>query len=164
MPTFTRPLYDLTCQVCKAEFKGTKKAQKYCSNKCSCRAKVARNPERYAKLKYDHYTKDREAYHQRNNRWRKAHPECRAKSDHAYRARKRNNPHNQCTKAWYAIFTGPLVAKVCVYCGKRCDRGEWHVDHYVPISKGGPDAPWNLRISCKECNMSKSNKLPEEHL
>lgn len=44
----------------------------------------------------------------------------------------------------------------CVYCGRYADT----VDHVVPVSKGGADTAENLRAACKECNGSKSNKMP----
>jgi len=47
----------------------------------------------------------------------------------------------------------------CYYCkeGKR-----EHVDHYVPLAKGGPHFMSNLRPSCAPCNHSKNDKDPEE--
>ena len=34
-----------------------------------------------------------------------------------------------------------------------------HIDHIIPLSKGGPHHPWNLRIITAEENLRKSNKL-----
>lgn len=49
----------------------------------------------------------------------------------------------------------------CWWCG--CDIGnEFHVDHLVPLSRGGSNAPENLVISCPTCNLSKGNKMPHE--
>jgi 5-methylcytosine-specific restriction endonuclease McrA len=39
---------------------------------------------------------------------------------------------------------------------------KYHVDHVVPLSRGGSDGPENIVISCPRCNCSKSSKLPEE--
>jgi hypothetical protein len=53
------------------------------------------------------------------------------------------------------------VKASCFYCGK--DYGNnFHVDHFVPVSKGGPEAEWNLRQSCHTCNESKSDQFPWE--
>lgn len=46
----------------------------------------------------------------------------------------------------------------CFYCGARCKR-RGHFDHLTPISKGGSDAPENLRLSCSPCNLSKADKV-----
>lgn len=50
---------------------------------------------------------------------------------------------------------------LCWWCG--CNVGEtYHVDHRIPLSRGGSNAPDNLVISCPACNQSKYNKLPHE--
>lgn len=50
----------------------------------------------------------------------------------------------------------------CFYC--RCDVGfhDMHIDHFIPIAKGGRHESSNLRVSCPRCNLSKGAKLPEE--
>lgn len=49
----------------------------------------------------------------------------------------------------------------CWHCGKQLGN-DWHVDHLIPLSRGGSNAPNNLVISCPLCNMQKHNKLPQE--
>ena len=34
-----------------------------------------------------------------------------------------------------------------------------HIDHIVPVSKGGKTVPSNLQVLCSKCNGNKSNKL-----
>lgn len=34
-----------------------------------------------------------------------------------------------------------------------------HIDHIVPISKGGNSEPSNLQVLCRTCNLSKQDKL-----
>mgnify|MGYP001851913567 FL=1 len=47
----------------------------------------------------------------------------------------------------------------CQHCGKYMpDEVGIHVDHIVPISKGGKTVPSNLQVLCSKCNGSKSNK------
>lgn len=50
---------------------------------------------------------------------------------------------------------------LCWWCGKRLPA-KYHVDHRIPLSRGGSNAPENLCISCPRCNMSKHDKLPSE--
>ena len=45
---------------------------------------------------------------------------------------------------------------VCRYCGKFTPDG--HVDHIIPLSKGGTDAIDNLCWSCRECNLRKGDR------
>lgn len=48
----------------------------------------------------------------------------------------------------------------CAWCRKKVKFGERHVDHIVPVHKGGSNDPANLAISCKTCNHRKSAKDP----
>ena len=47
----------------------------------------------------------------------------------------------------------------CYYCDILV-HDEYHVDHVIPLSKGGSNGPDNLVISCPPCNRSKHNKHP----
>lgn len=49
----------------------------------------------------------------------------------------------------------------CYWCGKAVGKA-YHVDHIVPLSRGGSNWPDNLVIACPQCNLSKGNKLPHE--
>jgi 5-methylcytosine-specific restriction endonuclease McrA len=49
----------------------------------------------------------------------------------------------------------------CLYCNK--DVGDdYHVDHYIPLARGGTNLPLNIVIACPSCNKSKNQKLPSE--
>jgi 5-methylcytosine-specific restriction endonuclease McrA len=48
----------------------------------------------------------------------------------------------------------------CYLCGKLIPMGKRHVDHIMPLSKGGEHRPSNLAIACVTCNKSKSAKHP----
>jgi len=50
----------------------------------------------------------------------------------------------------------------CYLCGKLIPIGHRHVDHIIPLSKGGSHIPSNLAVACDYCNMSKHDKMPEE--
>lgn len=48
----------------------------------------------------------------------------------------------------------------CVLCGQTASDGvKLHVDHIVPIAKGGKTVMENLRTLCDRCNLGKSDKL-----
>lgn len=51
----------------------------------------------------------------------------------------------------------------CYYCGVVVGD-TYHVDHIVPLSRGGTDNPDNLVISCPRCNQRKNNRTPDEWL
>jgi len=48
----------------------------------------------------------------------------------------------------------------CQICGATADDGyKLHVDHILPVSKGGKTEMSNLRTLCERCNMGKSDKI-----
>ena len=48
-----------------------------------------------------------------------------------------------------------LLSKPCAYCGKKSQ----HLDHIIPLSKGGLHDITNVTGACKPCNLSKGSKL-----
>lgn len=49
----------------------------------------------------------------------------------------------------------------CAYCNKKV-RDDYHIDHVVPVSKGGTNNKDNICISCPTCNLKKHAKLPHD--
>ena len=50
----------------------------------------------------------------------------------------------------------------CVLCGRGAEDGvKLHVDHIIPVSKGGKTIPSNLRTLCEDCNFGKRDKYDE---
>lgn len=47
----------------------------------------------------------------------------------------------------------------CKYCGKSPPEVVLHIDHILPVSKGGSSDMINLATSCQDCNLGKSNVL-----
>jgi len=92
-------------------------------------------------------------------KWAKENPDKRRAAQRLYRARKWGNGgthteqdiqrQGQCQK-WH-----------CWWCGNPC-RDKYHVDHLIPLVKGGHNGPGNLVISCPTCNTRKKDKLPSE--
>ncbi len=50
--------------------------------------------------------------------------------------------------------------RVCFYCDVALTK--FHVDHFIPLARGGSNGPENLRLSCPPCNWSKGGKMPWE--
>ena len=48
----------------------------------------------------------------------------------------------------------------CVECGASKEDGAvLHIDHIIPVSKGGTDELDNLQTLCKDCNLNKSDVI-----
>ena len=49
---------------------------------------------------------------------------------------------------------------VCRYC--ESTTGPFHIDHVIPVSKGGSNHDDNLCVACAPCNLKKSAKVGGE--
>lgn len=51
----------------------------------------------------------------------------------------------------------------CQICGATAKEGaKLHVDHIIPVSRGGKTVMSNLQTLCERCNMGKSNKIEKD--
>ena len=46
----------------------------------------------------------------------------------------------------------------CAYCPKDI-RSRYHIDHIVPLSRGGVHSIGNIALACPSCNCSKKNQF-----
>lgn len=49
----------------------------------------------------------------------------------------------------------------CANCRKSIS-GKYHIDHKIPVAKGGSNHRHNIELLCPSCNMKKSAKWPHE--
>jgi predicted nucleic acid-binding Zn ribbon protein len=52
----------------------------------------------------------------------------------------------------------------CHLCGKKCKPEEIHLDHLIPLSRGGTHAYENVRVAHAFCNLSKRDQPRNEQL
>lgn len=50
---------------------------------------------------------------------------------------------------------------ICHICQEPADPLDWHLEHKVPLSKGGEHSYRNTAVSHPACNLSKGARLPE---
>jgi len=96
---------------------------------------------------------------ERDRRYRKSHKVQRRIWESARRARKRSAPGSYTVadiERQYQAQKGK-----CYYCGMKVGK-QYHIDHVVPLSRGGSNSPENVVIACPDCNFGKNNKLPHE--
>lgn len=65
---------------------------------------------------------------------------------------------------WFIIQKADYT---CTYCKRRHhsssigpDNQPWHLDHAMPLARGGRDEPENLVLSCARCNQKKGTQHP----
>lgn len=90
-------------------------------------------------------------------RWTKANADKVRAYHHRRRiAKKENSFTGADVKQHYRAQKGR-----CWWCGATLGKN-YHVDHRVPIARGGKNTPENICLACPQCNLSKGAKLPGE--
>lgn len=54
------------------------------------------------------------------------------------------------------------TVKNCYWCNTKLNKKNTHLDHLMPLSKGGKHTISNLVVSCPKCNLQKNAKDPFE--
>src|SRR5260221_199932 len=103
-----------------------------------------------------HKAAHREEYRQASREYWKKHPEERITNTRNRRARirKAEGKHTAAdVRKQYDRQKGK-----CYYCLAIVGT-TYHVDHVIPVSRGGSNSPENIVIACPTCNMSKQDKI-----
>lgn len=117
------------------------------------------NKERKAEHQRKWYAENRAQRLERKRQWNAANRGYGRAANRRRRARKlaAEGSHTQADVATqYKAQKGR-----CYYCSTKLSN-DYHVDHVIPLSRGGSDATENLVCACPSCNLSKNNKLPHE--
>ena len=99
---------------------------------------------------------NREARAATKKRWQQANSERRCAAEARRNARKRSAPGYDYTTATHIAARCEMWGRRCYLCGAPMEA----VDHVIPLAKGGPHWPANLRPICKSCNSAKKDKWP----
>lgn len=83
--------------------------------------------------------------------WKKANPEVGANDSALRRARLRGLPAEYIDRRLVWVRD----EGVCHLCGTPADVANWHLDHVVPIARGGAHLYDNVRVSHPHCNQRK---------
>lgn len=167
--------YCLRCRISdNAEYYRNNKEQ----IRKKCAEKYAANPERNKVINADRYWARREKElarcaekYQKNKEKilaRQAEYYANNKEKHFALIRKRRAK----VKGAGGVHTASDIARLlhsqrqlCANCETKLFKSgpsKFHVDHIMPVSKGGSNGPDNLQCLCPPCNRRKSAKLPEE--
>ena len=102
------------------------------------------------------YEQNRDRVAANSRAWGKRNPDKRKAIAVANRAARENAP-GVCTAAQLRSRVA-FYGNRCAYCGGPYE----HLDHVIPVSRGGSNWPANLRPACAKCNgMKHSKKLQE---
>lgn len=141
------------CKRCHKE-----KTKKY--KKSKRRIKID-NEKRYAKHKNKILEKNREYYYKNKNKIHSKQKEWRKVNKESIYLR--NRARKLKIKEFDKVsqdFINKIKTEIlnCVYCNIKLDDINRHIDHIVPLSKGGKHSPNNITLCCKTCNLSKGSK------
>ena len=91
-------------------------------------------------------------------KWKSEHPEKNRLYKHARRGRLVDARVEKYINKTLIIN---WESRICGICNLKI-KDDYHIDHIIPISKGGAHAVSNLQLAHPFCNRSKFNKLTEE--
>jgi 5-methylcytosine-specific restriction endonuclease McrA len=133
-----------------------------------------RHPERIKQRSRAWYLANKEKVKARAAKWasenRERRKEIGRKSYHAYpeKARALRDRRRALLASASGCYTAQdvkiqlkLQRNRCYWCGTRLGT-DYHIDHVIPLCRGGSNGRENIVISCASCNLRKNKKMPEE--
>jgi 5-methylcytosine-specific restriction endonuclease McrA len=154
-----------------------------CSQKCNIKAQAAMNSaEAQAKARAGWMRtflagKSKLKRGPENNRWNGGKEEAKKRRRIYQIAYQQNNRDKM--RAWSSNRRARAGGKIpgavvkfllemqksrCTVCRKKINGNKYHLDHIIPVSKGGTADIGNLQILCPPCNLRKSAKDPIEFM
>lgn len=93
--------------------------------------------------------------------WAKRHRREKRRKEYQDRRAANDAEHARVTRAMrYEVLRRDNFR--CVRCGRGAKDGvKLHVDHIVPVSRGGKSTMRNLQTLCEDCNLGKGNRYLE---
>jgi hypothetical protein len=107
---------------------------------------------------------------QANREWRKNNPELsklnHLRKYHRRRARSLNVTTPADKAALHAKMKAIRLAVVlpCRWCNVPTVRGNRHIDHIIPLVRGGLHSADNLCCACPSCNCTKQGMMPDDFI
>lgn len=133
---------------------------------------VEKNPERHKEIKRNWHNKNADAINEQRRKKRKEDPlkirESETIAKQRRRAKRRENGFELYSFEQFINLYG-FTCHICKEAidpsaSRKAGDAGWerglHIDHVVPLSKGGPDTLENVRPAHGLCNMKKGNVLP----
>ena len=127
------------------------------------RDRARRNPEKANAASRAWAARNAEAERARVKAYQAAHPDMARESNHRRRARKFGRYYVRIMRA-HLQFLREAQDHCCRYCHRPLVKGATHLDHRIPLVRGGAHAPDNVCLSCASCNLRKHAMTETEFL
>lgn len=121
----------------------------------------AANPEKFRSIQKLNRLKEPEKYREKSRLYKLANPEIVAAGNRKRKAMKKGATGAHTAIDVQKIFDGQRG--LCANCRKKLFKSgakKFHVDHVMPLAKGGSNDKYNLQLLCPWCNLSKHSKDP----
>lgn len=178
------------CVQCSRELSAIRHAKNRDVYLKRMRARYWGNRERDLAYAHRYYSDNKDALREKSKKWRNENPE-KARLSRANSWKKHRNKRLVVNKKWRmenqdrvrAIksnrrarkngnggeYTGADVAAIikyqrnrCAYCRVKLGK-KYHIDHIIPLARGGSNDRRNLQVLCAPCNLSKHARDPIDH-
>lgn len=127
------------------------------------RAYIERDPERRRKQAREYPHRHPERTKERARLGRRNYPATARRSYTEYRKRKMNAEGTYTNQDVRNLFEDQ--EERCFFCGIRISwniPADYHIDHLMPLNRGGSNWPDNLVLACGSCNSSRQDRTVEE--
>lgn len=118
-----------------------------------------REPDKVRAAHAAHYRANVDTYREYGRRRRKVSPDAVRAQARRSQAVRRATLRGAVTETISVVQMAALIEEFNGLCG-YCSAPWEHLDHYIPLARGGSHTIDNLVPACAACNLSKGSKLP----
>lgn len=152
--------YCKKCCIIRSQKNKIKNRERYRElGRIGARRQRAANPIRFLIAKRRYYSNHRDRVNLYKREYRKRNPWQIKGEQNRRQARRRGATGTYSDVDIQSRFRSQNGK--CFWC-KVLLPIRFHIDHYIPISRGGTNGSENIVLSCAFCNCSRKDKLPSE--
>lgn len=149
--------------MCKVTFTPTSGKQKFCSLVCFYKAKAQKVMlRRQIPAVREQYNKNARAWREREASHVQAYERDRYHNDPVVNTKKKERARRKRFGTVDPMAVFQRDGNVCHYC--QITTGKFHIDHMIPLSRGGTNTMDNLTVACQQCNLRKHTLTAAEFM